>query len=476
MENNKKQKIKNNLIVVMLCLCSFNGMFLTTARAVILGTLLTELNGYQFYSIAVMITSMMLAAMLPIAGKLSDIIGRKKVLMIGVTGYGTAAFVCGTASNAAMFLIGIVFIGIFFGFMNAVDTAIVCDVFEERVRPKYNSFLTLSTAFASLLGPVIGGWCVDGIGWRFVYFMAVPVSAATLLIAWFFLPDQRQGQTEEKGQDGQAEQDGRKDARFDFEGMAAFLLCVIPLLFSLASGGKLFPWISPQIIGCAAVSGLMLISLVILEKKAESPLIPYHLFQNPSYRMCLFLTFFAGFAFAIINYVTLFYQNVLGVSATVSGLLVVPRQAFSILTSFVTGYLLVKTGAYKRTGVFFIVIYGIGMMLMSFFVAGTPVWLIVAAELCFGIGNGGQGIVLVSYAQTTLNRRNVGTGLAFYHFLSSFASSAGAAVGGCVLNQISNQAVALRILFFGYFLAMLAAIVIAVLGKWEVKKHYDFAG
>ena len=124
----KNKKIQKTIIVIMLCLCTFMGMMLTSARSVILKTLLTELDGIQYYSITVMITSMMMAAVNPVAGKLSDIIGRKMISLSGIAGYGMAALICGLAPNAYVFIGGIVLIGISYGLMTSVTGAIIAEI------------------------------------------------------------------------------------------------------------------------------------------------------------------------------------------------------------------------------------------------------------------------------------------------------------------------------------------------------------
>ena len=186
--------------------------------------------------------------------------------------------------------------------------------------------------------------------------------------------------------------------------------------------------------------------------------------------MCLLLTFLAWYSFAVMNFVTIYYQDVLGVSATVSGTLVVPRQLAQIITSLTAGIILGKTGAYKKLGVGFFVIYGAGMLLMSLFTSGTAFVLILLAEMCFGIGISGQGVITNSYVQEILDPKDIGTGYAFYGFLGSLASSSGAAIGGCIINQIPSQAAGLKANFISYFVVILVGILIAAFGKWELTK------
>ena len=452
----KDRKVQKTLIVIMLCLCAFMGMMLTSARSVILKTLLTELDGIQYYSITVMITSMMMAAVNPVAGKLSDIIGRKKISLSGIAGYGIAALICGTATNAYVFIVGIVLIGISYGLMTSVSGAIIAENYEDSERPRINSYLLVASAAAQLAGPVFGGFILDAMTWRVVYLVILPIAILAFVLSFCSLENKKW----EKG----------VRLHFDFAGTVALLFCVITLLFALAAGGNVFPWTSPVIIGCLAVSGVAGVSLFFVERHTDVPIIPYELFGNRSYLMCLLLTFLAWYSFAVMNFVTIYYQDVLGVSATVSGTLVVPRQLAQIITSLTAGIILGKTGAYKKLGVGFFVIYGAGMLLMSLFTSGTAFVLILLAEMCFGIGISGQGVITNSYVQEILDPKDIGTGYAFYGFLGSLASSSGAAIGGCIINQIPSQAAGLKANFISYFVVILVGILIAAFGKWELTK------
>ena len=448
----KKNKLRKTLIVIMLCLCGFMGMMLTSARSVILKTLLTELSGMQYYSITVMITSMMMAAVNPVAGKLSDMIGRRKISLCGIAGYGIAALICALAPSAWIFIAGIVLIGISYGMMTSVSGAIIAENYEDSERPAVNSYLLVASAAAQLAGPVFGGWILDRLTWRMVYLVILPIAAAAFILSFFSLEDKKW----EKG----------RKLTFDFAGTAALLLCVISLLFALAAGGNVFAWDSPVILGCFVLSFFSGIILIFVERRTEEPIIPYRLFKKRPYVMCLFLSFFAWYAFAVMNFVTIFYQDVIGVSATVSGTLVVPRQLAQILTSLLAGILLGRSGAYKKLGVGSFVIYGAGMLFMSLFSAGTPFWMIMAAELCFGIGISGQEVIVNSYVQEILDAKDIGTGYAFYGFLGSLASSSGAAIGGCIINQIPGEANGLKTSFFVYFVVIVVAVLTAAFCKW----------
>lgn len=450
----KNKKIQKTIIVIMLCLCTFMGMMLTSARSVILKTLLTELDGIQYYSITVMITSMMMAAVNPVAGKLSDIIGRKMISLSGIAGYGMAALICGLAPNAYVFIGGIVLIGISYGLMTSVTGAIIAENFMDAERPRINSYVQVASSAAQLAGPVLGGFILDTLTWRVVYAAIIPIAVIAFALSAISLESR-------KWEKGVAFQ-------FDIAGTIALLFCVIALLFALAAGGNVFPWTSPMIIGCLLASIASGAILFFVEKNTDVPIIPYRLLRRKPYLMCLALTFLAWYSFAVMNFVTVFYQDIIGVSATVSGTLVVPRQLAQIITALAAGILLGKTGSYKKLGVGFFVIYGIGMLLMSLFTSGTAFIFIVAAEMCFGIGISGQGVITNSYVQEILDPEEMGIGYAFYSFLGSLASSAGAAIGGCVMNQIPDQAAGLKANFISYFIVIATAIVIALAGKWKV--------
>jgi len=444
------EKKRNILIVLMLCLCSGMGMLLTTARAVILVTLLKGLGGYQYYSMVVLLTPMFLAVTLPIAGKISSITGKKRVLLAGIAGYGLSSAVCGLAGSVWIFMFGIAFVGISYGFMCSVVFAIIADIFEARLRPKFNSYTAVANAAASIVGPVLGGLLADTAGWRWVYFLIIPLSLTALILAARYLPNDT----------------GTSDRHFDWKGMSVFLACLIPFLYALSMGGKTHAWNSPVIILCFVLAALMLAALIVIERKERMPVIPWRLFFNPGFSKSVALCALATGAFAAINYVTVYYQSVRGMSPTASGFLISPREIAEILASYAAGRLLVGGAKFKKISSAYYLIFSLSLLTMCFYVSKTPIWVIVAAEVCFGAGYGGQSVSIMSYAQTTLSPEQMAGGLAFINFSGMLATSVGVALGGCMINQVTDLSFGLRLAFLCYFTAMLIALILAAVRKW----------
>lgn len=445
--------IKKNRIMIAIHLTSIIGMLLITARTVILPAILKELDGMEYYSIIVILTSLTMSVVLPIAGKLSDMYGRKIIYFIGIVGYIVACFLCGFADSVYLFMIGIALTGVFYGCMNSVQLAIITDVFSEEERPAQVGYLTISNSVACLLGPIIGGFFVDNVGWRWVYLLMIPLG----MIIFFIIAKL----------DNKGAIKVNQSTTIDFIGIIFFILCVVPVLLALAAAGKIYEWNSKPILYMLLFSIFMLIVFLYAESRASNPMIPFKLFHNKSYCVCVITYFICAISFSGMNYLPIFYQEVKGVTATVSGLWVLPRQMAQIVFSYYIGINLVKKKGYRKKLVVFLGLFALSLLSMSRFVITTSVFMILISEVMFGAANGVQTVITQSYGQKCLDDSIAGSGMSFICFVGAFGNSLGAAIGGCIMNQTAGISSAIKYIFLLYAILMMVGTVIAGVIKWE---------
>ena len=401
-------------------------MFVVTARMNILSNIMSEFNGMHLFSITSILGSLTMSITLPISGSLGDLLGRKKVYCAGIIGYIAALFACILANSAVTVMLGLALTGVFYGVFFGQQFSLTYEIYTEEQRPRWLSYGSVANAITCLLGPMVGGAFVDSIGWRYVFVVVIPVMALNLVFALIGLPEGKKGSS------------GKK---VDYVGIALFVMTVMPFLYAMTAGGKTYPWFSVQIGLLLLVALASGVALVLYERKQPNPLIPLKLFTtNRTYLMLILMIVVCGFAYACMNYLSIYYQAIRGLSATVAGTAAIPRQIGQIGLSILAGAYLAKVSR-KR---YKVAVYGalacyLGcMLIMAAYNTVTPMVLFYIVELFYGAPSGIQGVANQTLGMMALDEANMGSGLAFTSFASTFGNSLGGAIIGCILNQFWN--------------------------------------
>lgn len=405
-------------------LTSIMCMFVIMARSVILPTVMSELNGMDYYGITVILSSLSMSMTMPIAGKLGDIFGRKRIYCIGAVCYAASLLLCGVSENPIVFMIGIALTGIFYGFLYSQQMALMVDIYEPGERPRYIGYFTVINSLACLLGPVVGGAFTDTIGWRWVFYAVIPVALLNFLC----------------GLEIKTEQSKAESAALDYGGTVLFIASTLPFLYALTIGGKSYSWISAPVLFLIGFSVLMVFTMIRYEKRVENPILPLPLFRNSAFNVALAVTVAGGCVYAMQNYLPIYYQSVKGVSVTVSGLITIPRQAGQMIISFLTGVYLSRQlkVRYRITYLATVACLTLSMLFMGWFGAATPIIVIFLCELLYGAPLGSQSVMSQALGTVSLDTKMMGSGLAFIGFASTFGNSLGSAVAGCIINQYWN--------------------------------------
>lgn len=416
---------KKNILfaTISFMLCQTIYMFYVTSRSVILPTVLSDLGGMSYYSITLILSSMTMAVTTPLSGKLGDIFGRKKIYVIGLSGYLIAILLCATAINPFFFMIGIALSGTMYGIIYPQMVALLVDVYEPNVCPKILGYASIAASASSMLGPVVGGLCVDFVGWRVVFLLMIPFAAINLICAAIGMPNNKPMYGTDK---------------VDYKGTMLFACCVMPFLYMLTAAGSQFSWISLPTLILFVVTIISFVLLLRQEKIADSPIVPLKLFKKPIYVMCLAITIISGLCFSGMNYLPIYYQVVKGMTSTMSGMATIPRQAGNMLAAFVIGQYFSKHKNFKIGTLVPICLFCASLTLMGRFSAVTAIATIFVAEAIFGIANGATMIAPNAMGQHYLKPEEMGTGIAFISFASTFGNSLGAAITGCIISQFWN--------------------------------------
>ena len=399
------------------------GLFLAaldqTIVATALPTIVGELGGLGYY--AWVVTAYLLSSTVctPLYGKLSDIHGRRRTYLAAILIFLLGSLLAGVAQDMIQLIVFRGVQGVGAGGLMALTFAVIGDIVSPRQRGRYIGYLAGVWGFASVVGPLIGGFIVDSTSWRWVFLINLPVGAAALAVTSSVLrlpaPDRRH--------------------RIDVEGAALLIGGVGCLMLAVVWGGVEYPWGSPVILGLAGGGTALTAAFLAWESRVAEPLLPLRLFRNPIYSISSALGFLIGFAlFGGVVFLPLFLQVVTGVSATASGLLLLPLTAGMVAGSVGSGRLTTSTGRYKAFPIAGSALTVAGTALLSGMTAATPFWVGSLQMALLGLGVGMVMQVSLLAIQNAVEYRDLGVATSSAQFFRSLGGSFGVALFGAIMN------------------------------------------
>ena len=390
-----------------------------TIVATALPTIVGELGGLDHYSWVV--TSYLLSSTVstPLYGKISDIYGRKAVFQTAILIFLAGSLLAGLAQTMVQLILCRGLQGVGAGGLMAMTFAVVGDVVSPRERGRYTGYLGSVFAFASVVGPLVGGFIVDHVSWRWIFLVNLPVGALAFVVTSrvLKLPVVR------------------RPHRIDVEGAFLLVAGVSCLLLTLVWGGTEYPWGSRVIVGLGLAGVVLTLAFVAWESRVAEPMLPLRLFRNPIFSVSSGLGFLIGGGmFGGIIFLPLFLQVVTGASATNSGLLMLPLIGGLMLTSITSGRIITRTGRYKVWPVTGMAVAASGMFLLSLMDAATTRLERSICMLVFGLWIGMVMQVLVLAVQNAVPYADLGVATAATTFFRTMGGSFGVAVFGAILN------------------------------------------
>lgn len=388
--------------------------------------ILADLGGFNLLSW--LFTSYLLAStvVVPLVGKLGDIWGRRLFLLAGVTWFTIASTLCGIAPNIESLIFFRALQGLGGGLIMATVFAVTGDLFSPAERGRYMGLFTGVFSLASIIGPTLGGFLTDNVGWRWVFYVNVPVAMFALPAIWRTMP---------------AIALSGRHPKIDFLG--AFLLAAasISLLLALEWGSSDHGWTSPLVVGLF-VSALVLSAVFIgQERRAPEPILPLHLFRNWAFLGPNLLVFALGMAmFGGIAYLPTFVQTGLDTSATASGLVTTPQSIGLLLVSVLGGQILSRTGRYKYQTVAGTLLVLLAVYLLTTMDINMAKWLISVYMVILGAGIGLIMPTMSVASQNAVPYEYLGVATSASQFFRQVGAVIGVAIFGVILANSYSDA------------------------------------
>ncbi|MEU1529897.1 MDR family MFS transporter [Streptomyces fagopyri] len=401
----------SGLMVAML-LASLDQTIFSTALPTIVG----ELHGVDH--MLWVTTAYILAStiMMPVYGKVGDLIGRKSIFIAAISLFMVGSVVGGLADSMTALIIGRAIQGLGGGGLIILSQAIIADIVPARERGKYMGIMGAVFALSSVAGPLLGGFFTEGIGWRWAFWMNLPLGALAITAAVFFLHPHTRKQ---------------ERPRIDVAGIALLAVASSALVLTTVWGGTTYAWTSAVILGLIALTVAAATGFVFVERRASEPVMPLRMFRERNFNLTTAAGLITGIAmFGALAYMPTYLQMVTGASATKAGLLMIPMMGGLLITSTLSGNLVSKTGRYKAYPIIGSVVVGVSLALLSTMTADTSVVVTCTYLGVMGIGLGLSMQILILIVQNTFPAREVGTATAANNYFRQIGASLGAAIVG----------------------------------------------
>ena len=399
-------------------------MFLAAVSQINIATamprILADLGGFDRYTWASTAYLVASTVAIPIAGRLADLFGRRLFFILGLAIFMIGSITAGLSQSMNQLIASRALMGLGGGTLMTSSIAAVADLFPPEERGRSMGLIGLVFGLASVIGPPVAGLITDALSWNWLFLLNVPAGIPVLLLIVRAYP-------------GIAP--GREERRLDYPGMAALTLAVACLMMALSLGGVHYRWSSLQVSGLLGFGLAMAVIFLIVESKSDSPIMPLEIYGNRAVAVSVLVTILTGFGLHSTALLTLLYfQGVLGSTATGSGGLLTPMMLAMVFGALVSGRRLSGIGGnYRRQALISSGAMAAGIYLLSTMNEDTSLARAVAYISLTGLGLGGAMSTSNLAVQNSVPFRLVGSATAALQFSRLFSGTLGLAVLGVVL-------------------------------------------
>lgn len=428
---------KRTVIVIFVALMA--AMFLSALDQSVVGTALPtivgELGAVQHEGWIITTYVLAIAVVMPIYGKLGDAIGRRIPFLISIAVFTIGAVFSALAPSFIILIIARAVQGLGGGGLMILSQAIMADIVSARDRGKYMGPMGAIFGVATVVGPLIGGWLTEGPGWRWCFWIDVPVGVIAFFVGWFALKLPR----------------FKPKARFDYWGTLFIVLATTGLILvtswsSITPSGK-YDWHSPALWVTIVITVISAVVFVLVERKAPSPLVPLIFFRKRIFVVATIIGFVIGIVmFAALSYLPTFLQMTQGASPVKAGLLMLPLTAGLMITSIGSGFMIAHLGKYRIFPIVGMAITTGGLVWMTTLKADMSMWLFGVIIFIVGAGLGLVMQTIVIAVQNDVEAQVVGVATSTNNFFREIGGAIGTSFFGAVFTgRLAHQFMSLKV-------------------------------
>ncbi|WP_329429429.1 MFS transporter [Streptosporangium sp. NBC_01495] len=416
-------------ILAGLMLAMLTSMISTSVVGTALPTIVGTLGGQEQLAWVAGATLLTMTASTPIWGKLSDLYGRKLMFQVSLVVFVLSSIAAGFSQDMGQLIAARALQGIGAGGLAALPQIILGDVVEPRERGRYSGYIGAVFGVSTVAGPLLGGFIVDNMSWRWTFWFCVPLAVVAFVVIQKVLKLPLV----------------RRDTKVDWWGATFITGGTTALMLLLSLGGKEFDWNSAWTYGLGALSLAMFGLTVVAERRAADPILPPHLFRDRTFVLTSVASLLVGAAmFGALMFLPQYLQIVKGMSPTASGLMTLPLVLGLLTSSILTGRFVSRTGRWKIFPVVGMLLVALGLFLLSRLHVDSSLVIIGLDNAVLGIGLGASMQILILAAQNAVTRANLASATSGVSFFRSLGGAVGVAAFGAILsNRLTSELVSL---------------------------------
>ncbi len=399
------------LLAIMLAM--LDQLIVSTALPRIVG----DLGGVTHLSWVV--TAYVLASTVttPLYGKLGDLYGRKRLLMAAIVLFLAGSALSGMSHSMDQLIAFRALQGLGAGGLLVGAIATIGDMVSPRERGQYMGYMMAAMMLAMIAGPLVGGYITDSLSWRWVFYINMPIGGAALLYlaATLHLPRRK------------------IQHKIDYLGAVLLAIATTSIVLLTTWGGTQYAWGSVQILGMGALAVVTTVAFILVEARAAEPILPLHVFRNRNFSLVSGMSFLLGMAMlGGLTFLPLYQQTVQHLSATGSGLMLIPLMLGSTVTTLIAGRVTTRTGRYKALPIIGGGIMTVAMYLLTLLDVNTTRLTSGLYFMVLGVGMGFLMQITTLVAQNSVDPRDMGVASSSRTFFQQIGGSIGVAAFGAI--------------------------------------------